>query len=108
MAHYGYRVYAEAQRARTTRYHAFGSAEEPVRKSYGSIDGSRRARVDHRALDILGAEAHWSKDEIHKRYRMLVKTLHPDLNGGNRYTEGQFRDVIWAWKRIKESHGFAD
>lgn len=60
------------------------------------------------ALDVLGAEGVWSKAEIRRRYRALVKQLHPDMNGGDRSDEGRLRRVLWAWDQIKASRAFQD
>jgi len=111
MAHFGYRLYAEARNAQTAksgRSHAPRATEAPRQDHCRTPNERRHPRTELRALDILGADTHWSKSQIQKRYRSLVKNLHPDLNGGNRAYEMRFRDVIWAWERIKESHSFAD
>jgi DnaJ-domain-containing protein 1 len=58
------------------------------------------------ALEVLGAEGVWSKAELRRRYRALVKDLHPDMNGGDRRDEGRLRRVLWAWDQIKASRAF--
>ena len=58
------------------------------------------------ALEVLGAEDVWSKAEIRRRYRALVKQLHPDMNGGDRSEEGRLRKVLWAWDQVKHSRAF--
>ena len=69
--------------------------------------GSRRLPpTERRALDILDAKDHWTKAEIRKQYKSLVKDLHPDMNGGNRDDEDRLQEVVWAWEQIKESHSF--
>ncbi|HBN29651.1 MAG TPA: molecular chaperone DnaJ, partial [Rhodobacteraceae bacterium] len=73
----------------------------------GSGRGQSIARrlppTERRALDILDAKDHWTKLEIRKQYKSLVKDLHPDLNGGNRSDEDRLQEVVWAWEQIKES-----
>ncbi len=61
---------------------------------------------ERRALDILDAQDHWSKSEIRRQYKNLVKDLHPDMNGGNRVDEDLLQQVIWAWDQIKDSRNF--
>ena len=73
-----------------------------------SITGATRKlpATERKALDILEAKDHWTKAEIRKAYKGLIKILHPDLNGGDRSQEEQLNEVIWAWDQIKDSRLF--
>jgi hypothetical protein len=72
-----------------------------------SITGTRKLPPkERRALDILEAKDHWTKAEIRKQYKSLVKDLHPDMNAGNRSDEDRLQEVVWAWDQIKESRNF--
>lgn len=62
--------------------------------------------TERRAMDILEAKDHWTKPEIRKAYKSLIKVLHPDMNGGDRSQEEQLQQVVWAWDQIKESRNF--
>lgn len=62
--------------------------------------------TERRAIDILEAKDHWTKTEIRKAYKKLIKVLHPDMNGGDRSQEEQLQEVVWAWDQIKESRSF--
>ena len=74
-----------------------------------SITGSRKLpAIERKAIDILEAKDHWTKTEVRKQYKALIKVLHPDMNGGNRAHEEQLQEVVWAWDRIKESRYFKD
>ncbi len=69
--------------------------------------GSRRLpSKERRAVEILEAKDHWSKTEIRKAYKKLIKVLHPDMNGGDRSQEEQLQEVVWAWEQIKTSRSF--
>ena len=71
------------------------------------ITGSRKLPpTERRAIDILEAKDFWTKAEIRKQYKSLVKDLHPDMNGGNRQDEDRLQEVVWAWDQIKESRNF--
>ena len=72
-----------------------------------SITGTRKLPpTERRAMDILEAKDHWTKAEVRKQYKLLIKVLHPDMNGGDRSQEEQLQEVVWAWEQIKESRNF--
>ena len=74
-----------------------------------SITGTRRLPpTERKAIDILEAKDHWTKSEIRKAYKSLIKVLHPDMNGGDRSQEEQLAEVVWAWDQIKASRSFKD
>lgn len=63
---------------------------------------------ERRALEILEAADGWSRAEIRKQYKSLVKDLHPDKNAGDRSDEDRLAEVVWAWEQVKESRHFRD
>lgn len=74
-----------------------------------SITGTRKLPPsDRKAIEILEARDHWTKKEIRKQYKSLIKILHPDLNGGDRSDEERLQEVVWAWDQIKESRSFRE
>ena len=69
--------------------------------------GNRRLpAAERKAIDILEAKDTWSKAELRKQYKKLIKELHPDLNGGDRSDEDRLQQVVWAWDQIKVSKIF--
>jgi DnaJ-domain-containing protein 1 len=72
----------------------------------GRSAGRKLPPTERRALDILEAKETWTKVEIRKQYKSLVKDLHPDMNGGNRDDEDRLQEVVWAWDQIKDSRNF--
>ncbi|MFT6912907.1 MAG: hypothetical protein ACJAQW_001514 [Paracoccaceae bacterium] len=83
--------------------------ENATRNPGRSITGTRRLPpTERRALDILEAKDHWTKPAIRKQYKALIKTLHPDMNGGDRSDEDRLQEVVWAWDQIKESRSFRE
>lgn len=80
----------------------------------GGKDETKRAKRrllpknEESALEILGCDSDLAKPEIRKRFRALVKDLHPDMNGGERRDEDRLRDVVWAWDQIKGSRSFRE
>lgn len=72
-----------------------------------AVTGSRRLPpTERRALEILEARDHWSKADVRKAYKALIKVLHPDMNGGDRSQEEQLQEVVWAWDQLKDSRNF--
>jgi hypothetical protein len=64
--------------------------------------------TERRALEILDARDTWTRPEIRRQYKSLVKDLHPDRNAGNRADEDRLQEVVWAWEQIKDSRNFRD
>ena len=72
----------------------------------GRSAGRRLPPTERKALDILEGKDDWTKVEIRKAYKGLIKVLHPDMNGGDRSQEEQLQQVVWAWDQIKDSRNF--
>ncbi|MEM6619841.1 MAG: J domain-containing protein, partial [Pseudomonadota bacterium] len=69
--------------------------------------GARRLPpAERKAVDILEARDDWTKAELRKQYKKLIKELHPDMNGGDRSDEDRLQQVVWAWDQIKDSRSF--
>ncbi|RMH46434.1 MAG: molecular chaperone DnaJ [Alphaproteobacteria bacterium] len=82
--------------------------ERATRNPGKTVGHTRRLPPKERkALEILEARDTWTKAEIRKQYKSLVKDLHPDMNGGNRADEERLQEVVWAWDQIKDSRNFA-
>ena len=56
---------------------------------------------ERRALFRLGLDETATGDDIKKRYKTLVKRLHPDANGGSRANEDKLREVIRAYDFLR-------
>jgi DnaJ domain len=78
----------------------------------GRMDKSGATRklpaTERKAIEVLDARDHWTKTEIRKQYKGLVKDLHPDMNGGDRSDEDRLQEVVWAWDQIKDSRYFRE
>ncbi|WP_333712844.1 J domain-containing protein [Yoonia sp.] len=74
----------------------------------GAATGRKLPPTERRAIEILDAKDNWSKQEIRKAYKALIKVLHPDMNGGDRSQEEQLSQVVWAWDQLKDSRNFRD
>ncbi|ARC88152.1 J domain-containing protein [Rhodovulum sp. MB263] len=81
---------------------------ENATRNPGKTGGALRRLppTERKALELLEAQDTWTKAEIRKQYKSLVKDLHPDMNGGNRADEERLQEVVWAWDQIKDSRSF--
>jgi len=77
---------------------------------FGGADGRSRAPVERRlkpleakALETLGLAANATGADIKARYKTLVKRHHPDANGGDRGSEARLRDVLQAYRLLKQA-----
>jgi DnaJ domain len=61
--------------------------------------------VERRSFAALDLEGWEDASEIKARYKILVKRLHPDANGGDRSSEDRLRQIIQAYHYLK-SAGF--
>lgn len=76
-------------------YGIFGE-DEPRRPSTPPV-----SRIQRKALETMGLQGRPTAEQVRERYRMLIKRLHPDANGGDRSTEGQLQNVIRAYQTLK-------
>jgi curved DNA-binding protein CbpA len=64
----------------------------------------RKAKpLEAKALETLGLDTKATGNDIKARYKELVKRHHPDANGGDRGSEDRFRDVLQAYRVLKQS-----
>ena len=83
------------------------ATRNPGRASPGAST-RRLPPTERRALEILDARDSWTRTEIRRQYKSLVKDLHPDMNQGNRADEERLQEVVWAWEQLRESRNFRD
>lgn len=78
-------------------FNLFGGEERPQPKP-------RRAKpLEAKALETLGLDDKATGPEVKARYKELVKRHHPDANGGDRGSEDRFREVVQAYRVLKQS-----
>lgn len=82
-----------------------------MRDPYGMFGGERTPQprerklkqLEAKALETLGLDVKATGEDIKLRYKELVKRHHPDANGGNRGSEDRLRDVIQAYRLLKQA-----
>ncbi|MDF1728666.1 MAG: J domain-containing protein [Sulfitobacter sp.] len=82
------------------------ATQNPGRSGKGG--GRRLPATERRAVEILEVRDNMTKPEVRQAYKLLIKVLHPDMNGGDRSQEDQLQQVMWAWDQIKGSRNFKD
>jgi len=64
----------------------------------------RKAKpLEAKALETLGLTTKATGADLKARYKELVKRHHPDANGGDRGSEDRFRDVLQAYRVLKQA-----
>jgi hypothetical protein len=84
------------------------ATQNPGRAAASSTATRKLPPSERKALEVLDARDSWTKAEIRKQYKSLVKDLHPDMNGGDRRDEDRLQEVVWAWDQIKDSRYFRE
>ena len=62
---------------------------------------------ERRALKVMGLKDECDRSMLRQRYSQLVRTFHPDRNGGDRSMEAKLRAVIEAYQTLKGAAAFA-
>ncbi len=69
----------------------------------------RLTREERDAMDVLEVSyTVESRSEVRARYRELILTLHPDMNGGENPEPERLARVLKAWQVLRASHNFKD
>ena len=64
-------------------------------------DIRKKNKRSNKAFEILEYTPNSSKSEIRKKFKEVVKRLHPDTNGGDSSQEDLLKEVISAYKYLK-------
>ena len=72
-----------------------GAARPPRERKLKSLEA--------KAMETLGLAANATGEAIKARYKELVKLHHPDANGGDRGSEDRLRDVLQAYRVLKQA-----
>ncbi|EAU41258.1 Heat shock protein DnaJ [Fulvimarina pelagi HTCC2506] len=93
-----------ARNRRRKRGEPFDWAGSDGDAAQGRTAARRRVRpLEQKALETMNLQTNATGEDVRLRYKELVKQLHPDANGGDRGHEDRLRDVIQAYKLLKQS-----
>ena len=90
-----------ASRARLRDAH--GMFSQGANRNEAPARERRLKPLEAKAFETLGLSARASSKDIKTRYKELVKLHHPDANGGDRGSEERFRNVIQAYRLLKQA-----
>ena len=77
----------------------FGKNAKPAQVKLGR--NLRTAELQ--ALHTLGLDDNAAPEDAKAKYKLLVKRLHPDANGGSRANEDTLKSVIQAYDTLRDS-----
>jgi curved DNA-binding protein CbpA len=80
-------------------FELFGKDAKPAQTKLGR--NLRKAELE--ALQVLGLDDNATPDQAKSQYKLLVKRLHPDANGGSRANEDTLKSVIQAFDTLRAS-----
>ena len=64
-------------------------------------DVFKKGKISEKAYKLLDFSSLSSKSDIRKKFKEVVKSLHPDTNGGDNSQEDLLKEVISAYKTLK-------
>ena len=67
----------------------------------------RQFKFDHKdikAFEILGISVGLKWQKSQKRFKILVKKFHPDINAGNKKYEEKLKQITLAYTQLKNTY----
>ena len=97
---------ADFAQVRSGRAGYYNRLRDPYNLFTGAKPAQRERKakpLEAKALETLGLDVKATGADIKARYKELVKRHHPDANGGDRGSEDRFRDVLQAYRVLKQA-----
>ena len=63
------------------------------------------SQTDRDALEVMGLNDKTKWEEIHTKFKTLVKKYHPDKNQGNKEFEDKLKKITLAYSQLKKTLG---
>ena len=70
-------------------------------KSFNKLNGKQLTEKDKDAFRIMDLEFNVDWSTIQKKFKTLVKKLHPDRNSGNKQYEDKLKKITLAYSHLK-------
>ena len=83
------------------------SGRARARRPTERADGRAVTPDERRALETLDLPLEADRRALRMRYADLVRTLHPDRNGGDRSHEARLQRVVEAYQLLRKAAAFA-
>jgi curved DNA-binding protein CbpA len=100
------RLSSDYAQVRSGRAGYYRNVRDPF-NLFGGAPATPRERtarpLEAKALETLGLDAKATGVDIKARYKQLVKRHHPDANGGDRGSVGRLREVLNAYRVLKQA-----
>ena len=79
----------------------FDLFEKDKTSKYERQSKIKKGKISEKAFKLLDFSSLSSKSDIRKKFKEVVKSLHPDTNGGDNSQEDLLKEVISAYKTLK-------
>ena len=66
-----------------------------------NLNSRRLSKKDRDAFEIMGLKPDAGWPDIQKKFKTLVKKLHPDRNAGNKQLEDKLKKITLAYSHLK-------
>jgi hypothetical protein len=74
-------------------------------ENFKEFKKTKLSNTDRDALDIMDIRYDTKWEEIHKKFKMLVKKYHPDKNQGSKEFEDKLKKITLAYSQLKMTIG---
>ena len=71
------------------------------KKIFNNLKGKKLSEKDKDAFKIMELESNADWTNIQKKFKTLVKKLHPDRNSGNKQFENKLKKVTMAYSHLR-------
>ena len=79
----------------------FDLFEKEKTSKYERQSKIKKGKISEKAYKLLDFNSVSNKSDIRKKFKEVVKSLHPDTNGGDNSQEDLLKEVICAYKALK-------
>ena len=79
----------------------FDLFEKEKTSKYERQSKIKKGKISEKAYKLLDFNSVSNKSDIRKKFKKVVKSLHPDTNGGDNSQEDLLKEVISAYKALK-------